>query len=85
MSNASEYILDRAVYVAREYYPSRITSLGHTMREVFALRYFDAAQEEVGYFLPDQGSWFEFTVPRIWSEENLQNINLLPVREIVEQ
>ena len=82
MSSTSSYILDRAVYVAREYYPSRTTSFGQTRREVFALRYFDAAQEEVGYFLPDQHSWFEFVVPRIWSEENLQNINLMPYREI---
>ena len=82
MSNNMSDILDRAIYVAREYYPPRRTSCGVQAQQVFAVRYFDAYQEEVGYFLPDVGTWFGHIVPRIWSDGNLSTLNLVPVEEL---
>jgi hypothetical protein len=69
--NRQTDIQNKAKYIGREYYP-----MSHNYSSgVFAVRYFDANMDEVGYYIPDTGGWYEFITPRKWSKENLQQIS----------
>lgn len=68
-----------AVKEAREFYPAKRQYMGvaegwKEYAEVFAVRFFNAEYEEVGYYLPDMepfhddGHLHEFSPPRVWSE-----------------
>jgi hypothetical protein len=66
--DAKQAIEQRAKYKGWEYYPMQAGK----SPSVFAVRYFNAEMDEVGYHIPDVGGWYEFVTPRKWSKENVR-------------
>lgn len=67
-----------ALYEARENYRDqgeygRLYERGNT---TFAVRWFNANLDEVGYYLPDVGTYGQFATPRVWGEEELLELKV---------
>lgn len=65
-----------ALYEARENYRDRGNG-GHLYNRgnaTFAVRWFNANLDEVGYYLPDMGTYAQFAKPRVWGEWELSKL-----------
>ena len=66
-----------ARYRMREYYQDQTEThrslFGRRGTMIFAIRFFDAAFDEVGHYLVDLGSYTQFDKPRVWHEDSFVN------------
>ena len=59
-----------------EMYPTRRVWGASTPRSpgVFAYRFFNSDNREVGYYIPDTHAYFEFDTPRVWAQQFIDDL-----------